>query len=166
MIVGIFDPSAAPTRSQPSDPEQYAVTIAACWSCVFDNVSNIREWWSDALCKTVTGDAWVKRKLYTNGELSIASYRRVVVITTIDAGALRGDLADRLVLVELERIAKSTRRSEREIVERCAELRPRLFGAFCTLLARVLAALPGVKLDELPAWQTSPACSPRSTPCA
>jgi hypothetical protein len=78
------------------------------------------------------------------------SFRRVVAITTIDAGALRGDLADRLVLVELDKIDKSTRRSEREIVQRCAELRPRLFGAFCTLLSRVLAALPGVKLDELP----------------
>jgi hypothetical protein len=150
MIAGIIDPSAAPTQSQPSDPEQYALTIAAAQVRVFDNVSKIPEWWSDALCKTVTGDSWVKRKLYTDGELSVASFRRVVVMTSIDAGSLRGDLADRLVLVELDKIEDSERRSESEILARFAEIRPRLFGALCTLLAQVLEALPGVKLDELP----------------
>ena len=76
------------------------------------------------------------------------SFRRVLAITTIDAGALRGDLAERLLLVELERIDK--RRSESEIKARFEELRPRIFGAFCSLLARVLKALPHVMLKELP----------------
>jgi hypothetical protein len=150
FIVGVLDASDAPTRTQPSDPETYALTIAASWTTVFDNVSTIREWLSDALCKTVTGDAFTKRKLYADRELSVVSFRRVVAITSIDAGSLKGDLSERLVDVELDKIDKSTRSSETEIEERYRGLRPRLFGAFCELLSRVLSALPSVKLDELP----------------
>jgi hypothetical protein len=150
MIVDVLDKSDASTRTQPRDPEGYALLVAGSWTTVFDNVSTISEWWSDALCKTVTGDAFTKRKLYADRELSVVSFRRVIAITTIDAGALRGDLADRLVLVELERIDKPNRRSETEILRRHGEMLPRLLGAFCTLLSRVLATLPGVQLRELP----------------
>jgi hypothetical protein len=71
---------------------------------VVDNMCAICGWWSDALCKCVTGDGWVRRPLYTDGELSVVSFRRVLALTTIDAGALRGDLGDRLVLADLEPI--------------------------------------------------------------
>ena len=148
MIVGVIDKSAAPTRSQPRELETYALSISASWTTVFDNVSTIPELISDALCKTVTGDAFTKRKLYADRELTVVSFRRVVVITTIDAGALRADLADRLVLVELDKIDKVL--SEIEIIKRHGELCPRLLGAFCTLLASTLARLPGVEIEELP----------------
>jgi hypothetical protein len=150
MIVGVLDASDAPTRTQPRDVETFALSVAASWATVFDNVSKIPEWWSDALCKTVTGDAFTKRKLYADRELSVVSFRRPVAITTIDAGALRGDLGDRLVLVELERIDDKSRRSETAILDRHAEALPRLLGAFCTLLSRVLRTRPTVQLDELP----------------
>ncbi len=150
MIVGVLDASDAPTRTQPRDPESYALSVAGSWATVFDNVSTIPEWQSDALCKTVTGDAFTKRKLYADRDLSVVSFRRVVAITTIDAGALRGDLADRIVLVELDKIDKASRRSESEIRNRFEAIRPRILGAFLGLLSKTLAALPGVKLDELP----------------
>jgi hypothetical protein len=150
MIVGVLDASDAPTRTQPRDPESYALSVAGSWATVFDNVSKIPEWQSDALCKTVTGDAFTKRKLYADRELSVVSFRRVVAITTIDAGALRGDLVDRIVLVELDKIDKTSRRSESEIKARFEELRPRILGAFLTLLSKTLAALSRVHLKELP----------------
>jgi hypothetical protein len=150
MIVGVLDASDAPTRTQPRDLENFCLSVAGSWATVFDNVSTIPEWQSDALCKTVTGDAFTKRKLYADRELSVVTFRRVIAITTIDAGALRGDLADRIVLVELDKIDKSRRRGESEIKASFEELRPRLFGAFCSLLSRVLAALPRVTLKELP----------------
>jgi len=148
MIVDTFDKSDAPTRTQPRDPESYAVSVAGSWATVFDNVSKIPEWQSDAMCKTVTGDAFTKRRLYSDRELSVVSFRRVVAITTIDAGCVRGDLADRLVIVDLETIDK--RRTEHEIRARFEEIRPRLLGAFCELVSKARATLPSVTIDELP----------------
>lgn len=148
MIVGVLDESAAPARTQPKDVETHALQVAASWTTVFDNISKIPEWWSDALCKTVTGDAFTRRKLYSDRELSVVTFRRVIAITTIDAGALRGDLGDRLVLVDLETIDK--RRSETALLDQHKKMRPRILGAFCTLLSRVLHTLPNVHLEEMP----------------
>jgi len=149
-LVGLFDPSTAELRSQPSEPEQWALAAAGSWGVAIDNVSFITVWWSDALCKAVTGDGWVRRRLWTDGELSVVSFRRVIVLNSIDAGALRGDLGDRLLLADLDDIDDARRRSETELDALYAERRPLILGALLDLVAAVLARLPGVKLRGLP----------------
>ena len=42
-----------------------------------------------------TGDALVRRKLYTDSDLSVVRYRRVLIVNGIDIGAIRGDPAER-----------------------------------------------------------------------
>jgi hypothetical protein len=144
MLVSLFDPSPALLRSQPREPEAWALAAAGSWGVVVDNVSYVTGWWSDALCRACTGDGWVRRRLYTDGELSVVSFKRVVVLTSIDAGALRGDLGDRLLLVDLEPIDDNQRRTESDLDAAYAALRPRLLGALLDLLAAVLARLPSV----------------------
>lgn len=149
-ICGLFDPSDAPTRSQPRDPEAWAMSVANGWTTVIDNVSSIPGWWSDALCKVVTGDGWVRRTLYTDGDVSVLSFRRVVVLTSIDAGALRGDLGERLVLVDLEPIGASRRRTERDLDRAFQAARPAILGALLDLLAGVLSRLDEINVPTLP----------------
>ncbi|MCH7872730.1 MAG: ATP-binding protein [Planctomycetes bacterium] len=150
MLVGIFDPSAAPLRSQPREPEQWAIAAAGSWAVVIDNVSTIPAWWSDALCKAVTGDGWIRRKLYTDSDLSVLSFRRVIALTSIDAGALRGDLGDRLLLMELEEIDDVRRKDEVQLIEMFRERRPLILGAVLDVLANVLHELPGIELTVRP----------------
>jgi hypothetical protein len=149
-VCGLFDPSDAPTRSQPRDPEAWAMSVANGWATVIDNVSAIPGWWSDALCKVVTGDGWVRRTLYTNGAISVLSFRRVVALTSIDAGALRGDLGERLVLVDLEPIVPTRRRTERELDSAYVAARPAILGAVLDLLTGVLSRLDSVTPPTLP----------------
>ncbi|WP_428938861.1 hypothetical protein [Fontivita pretiosa] len=150
LLVGLIDPSAAPLRTEPRDLEQWATAAAGSWIVALDNVSGISTWLSDAICRAVTGDGLVRRKLYTDSDLAVLSFRRCVAITSIDPGALRGDLGDRLLLVDLERIPDDQRRKDAEIAAAFEWMRPRLLGALLSALARTLAALPGVKLDALP----------------
>ena len=147
---GIVDPSPAQLRSQPRDPETWAISASASWLVAVDNISTISEWWSDSLCKAVTGDGWLRRKLYTDGDLAVLSFRRVILLTSIDAGALRGDLGDRVLLVDLEPILDSARRTEAEIDSHYEAARPQLFGALLTTLAKTLAELPNVGPIRLP----------------
>ncbi len=149
LIAGLIDPSNA-THPQPKDPESWAIAAAGSWIIVVDNISSIPAWWSDAVCKTVTGDGWIRRTLYTNSELTVLSFRRCVVLTSIDAGSFRGDLADRMLLVDLETIGDERRRGERELRERYAELAPALFGALLDLLARMLTKYHDVTLEHAP----------------
>lgn len=149
-LVGLVDPSPAPLRSEPRDAEGWAMTAAGSWAVCVDNVSGIPGWWSDSLCKCVTGDGWVRRKLYSDNDLSVLTFKRCVIITSIDAGSLRGDLGDRLMLIDLERITDSERRTEAELDDAYEAARPRLLAGLLDATARTLAALPDVKLDAMP----------------
>jgi len=92
----------------------------------------------------------VKRSLYSNDDVSVLAFQRVVGMTTIDAGALRGDLGERLLLVELDPIPKSKRRPASEVMTDYEAARPAILGAILDLAAKVLAVLPTVEVKELP----------------
>jgi len=150
ILAGLVDPSPAPLRTEPRDPEQWAVMAAGSWCIPLDNVSAISPWFSDALCKAVTGDGIVRRRLHTDGDLTVLEFRAVATISSIDAGALRGDLAGRLLTLELDPIDGRRRQSESQLIEAYEQLKPLLFGALLDELSKAIRFLPDVRLAELP----------------
>jgi len=147
FLINIIDPSPAPRRSQPNDLEQWATAAAGSWGVLVDNVSTIRQWWSDALCKAVTGDGHVRRQLYTDSSLAVLRFRRVIAITSIDAGALQGDLGSRLLLVDLNVIDEAQRRSESKLKAEYLARRPAILGALLDIVACVLQKLETVDIQ-------------------
>ncbi|HXH58917.1 hypothetical protein [Iamia sp.] len=113
-------------------------------------MSAITPWLSDAICRAVTGDGTVRRRLYSNDSLTVLAFRRVIMLSAIDTGALRGDLADRLLLVDLDRIGPGQRRDDADLRAAYTDGAPRFFAALLTLTSKVLEALPTVSLAERP----------------
>ncbi|MEV7675819.1 ATP-binding protein [Streptomyces sp. NPDC088752] len=150
MVVNLVDPSPAAKRSAPRDLKAWSIQAFNSWALCLDNVSSIPSWLSDTLCKAVTGDGFVDRQLYSDDDVVVVSFRRVLSMTTIDAGAFAGDLAERLLMLELQMIDPSRRRSEEELDTAFETVRPAVLGSLFDLLATVLAVLPNVKLDSLP----------------
>ncbi|MFI9269821.1 ATP-binding protein [Kitasatospora sp. NPDC052896] len=150
MVVNLVDPSPATKRSQPRDVKAWATQAFNSWALCLDNVSNIQPWLSDTLCKAVTGDGIVDRALYTDDDVVVLTFRRVLAMTTIDAGALAGDLAERMLLLDLQLIDEENRRSEEELDTAFRKARPAIIGALLDLLAKVLKVLPGLRLDRMP----------------
>lgn len=150
LLASIIDPSPAPTRTAPRDIKQWAVTAAASWFIGLDNVSTVSEWQSDAYCRAVTGDALTDRALYTDGDVSVIAFRRLLALTSIDAGSLRGDLGDRMLPIELDRIDPRKRRTDAEVTATFTEAAPELLGGLLDLLASVLDKLPEVRPAQLP----------------
>jgi hypothetical protein len=149
LLVNLIDPSPAPLRSGPRDVESWAVTASASWVIGLDNLSAVPQWLSDLLCKAVTGDGLVRRQLFTDGDVSVLAFRRVIACNGIDLGALRGDLADRMLGLQLERITADKRRTEAAVAMTQAET-ARVLGALLDLAAEVLAVLPDITLAEMP----------------
>ena len=149
-IVQLFDPSPAPLRAAPRDIDSWVVAAAGSQLVALDNLSHVSEWLSDALCRAATGEGLVKRALYTDAGLSVLNFRRSVVLTSIDAGALRGDLGERLVPVELEQITPDRRRTDAELDEAFKVAAPHLLGSLLDLAAAVLEVLPGIHVSNLP----------------
>ncbi|MGH9209879.1 MAG: ATP-binding protein [Acidimicrobiales bacterium] len=150
LLVGLVDPSPAPLRTPPREMRSWAAAAHASWVVALDNVSTIPAWLSDTLCKAVTGDGVVERTLNTDDDINVLAFRRVIALTSIDAGRLAGDLAERLLPVELDPIPVDRRRTDAEITATYDTARPRILGALLDLTAQVLAALPGVQLRRLP----------------
>ncbi|MGW3134392.1 ATP-binding protein [Streptomyces sp. NPDC001139] len=150
MVIGIIDPSGAPKRTAPRDIKSWATQAFNSWALCLDNVSIIPDWLSDALCRAVTGDGIVDRALYTDDDVVVLEFRRVLAMTTIDAGALAGDLAERLLTIELHTIPDHKRREEAEMDQAYADAHPSILASLFDLLADVLKVLPDVQLTERP----------------
>ena len=150
LVVSLVDASPAPLRTPPREMRSWAASAAASWVVALDNVSSIPDWLSDTLCKAVTGDGIVERTLHTDDDINILTFRRCIALTSIDAGRLAGDLAERLLTVELARIPRQARRSDAAIAEQYTRARPSILGALLDLTAQVLGALPDVELEDLP----------------
>ncbi|MBG0818201.1 toprim domain-containing protein [Planomonospora sp. ID82291] len=150
MVIGIIDPSGAPKRTAPRDLKSWAVQAFNSWGLCLDNVSTIADWLSDALCRAVTGDGVVDRALYSDDDVVVLEFRRVLAMTTIDAGALAGDLAERLLMIELNLIPDSKRREEAELDAAYRDAHASILASLFDLLAEVLKALPEVTMTERP----------------
>jgi hypothetical protein len=150
LVMSLVDSSPAAVRTPPKEMRSWAAMAAASWVVFIDNVSSIPAWFSDTLCKAVTGDGIVERALHTDDDINIITFRRCVVLTSIDAGRLAGDLAERLLTIELDVIPPELRRPDAEIIAQYEAAQPIVLGALLDLAAEVLAVLPIVRLDELP----------------
>lgn len=149
-LVSVVDPSPVPLRKPPRDPDSWVTAASGSWVVGIDNVSTITEWWSDSLCRAVTGDGDVRRRLYTDNDLAVFAFRRCIVLTGIDTGAVNGDLTDRLLPIHFDVIDDKARLEESELWPRWTEAHPRILGAVLDLAASVARVLPSVRLDSKP----------------
>lgn len=149
-LTSLFDPTGAPVRRPPKDIDKLMHSLAGSRTTVLDNLSSIPHWMSDALCRAVTGESDADRMLYTDDELRIIKVMGVIAFTGIDVGALNGDLAERCVWGNLERISPSERRSERELQREWDASYASIVGGLLDLVVLTLQALPQVSLAEKP----------------
>jgi hypothetical protein len=148
-LVDLVDPSAVPLRQPPRDPDGWTTAASASWVVALDNLSGgLPAWLSDALCRAVTGDGNVKRALYTDNDVSVSAFRRCPIINGVDVIIGRGDVAERLAVIELPRVKR--RRDEGELAQAWQAARPQIFGGLLDLAAQVHRRLPNITVTDLP----------------
>ena len=150
VLRDLFDPNAGKVRRVPKSEEDLFVQAVASASLVYDNLSNIPEWLSDALCTIATGASYTKRQLHTDSDEIILTATRPVLLTSVAEVVTRTDLASRAVIVNLAVIPDSKRATEREFNAALDKARPRILGALLDAASNGLATLPTLRLDNLP----------------
>jgi hypothetical protein len=143
-----WDPTAPETVR--FDPRDFLQKAMHAYIVMLDNQNTIPEWASDTLCRLVTGEADSKRRLYTDDEDVIIELRRAVILNGINVPTERGDVLDRSLVVELERIPDAERKTEEQIWERFEEEHAKLLGALFDVLSRAIAFKPSIKLSRRP----------------
>lgn len=143
-IQSLVDPTPLDARSLPADEGAWATSIRSGWVLTFDNLSELGRGVSDGLCKLSTGDAIVRRALYTNDEMSATKAYRALIITTMGLKGVEPDLEDRMVRVELSAIPPEARRPHSEVEAAWARDRPAVVAGLLDLAAKVHHRLPDV----------------------
>src|SRR5262249_55588755 len=62
----ILDPNVTPLRADPRDARDVMIAATNGWLLAFDNLSVLRGWLSDALCRLSTEGGFSTRELYTD----------------------------------------------------------------------------------------------------
>jgi hypothetical protein len=148
IVKRLWDPTVPETvRYDPRDILQKALHA---YILMLDNLSTLPESAADSMCRFVTGEGDSKRKLYTDDEDVIVEIMRAVILTAINAPTDRGDLLDRSLAVELERIPDKERRTDEELWAAFEREHSRILGAALDILGKAIALKPSIKLSRRP----------------
>ena len=150
LLRSMADPASPPIRGTPKDERDAVIAARRQRVLVYDNLSGLPTWLSDALCRIATGAGFGTRALYTDDEEMVFEVSRPVILTGIGNPVVSGDLADRSMVVTLSQIEDGARRTEAEVLASFEEVRPLIFGALLEGLSEGLRKLSSVRLERLP----------------
>jgi hypothetical protein len=150
ILRGLIDPNAAPVRALPRDERELFIAANNGHVLAFDNISRLRPWLSDALCRLASGGGFAVRQLYTDQDEVLFDAARPVILNGIEDVITRPDLADRAIFLTLPPVVDDRRQAERELWRQFELARPRILGGLLDLVVHGLRALPRIGLDQLP----------------
>ena len=147
LIKTLLDPSATLTLAFPKTIAELVQQLSHNYIAYYDNVSAIRHWISDQLCRAVTGAGFSKRELYTDDDDIIYQFMRCIGINGINLAASKPDLLDRSIIIELIRIDDTQRRKIEIIKQEVVNMTPQLLGYIFDILVEVLKIVNAGGLD-------------------
>lgn len=150
MLKKIIDPSVMELITFPKNQDELVLQLDHHYYVPFDNLSGLQNWASDSLCRACTGEAVSKRTLYSNDEDCIFRFKRCLLLNGINVSATREDLLDRSILLELERISETDRKTIFEIWKAFDKEKPLILGAIFDILSKAIKLKPSIKLREKP----------------
>jgi hypothetical protein len=150
IMRALLDPNSAPLRALPREDRDLFIAANNGHVLTFDNVSGLRAWISDTLCRLATGGGFAVRQLYTDQDEVLFDAARPVVLNGIEDIVERPDLADRALFLTLEPIPAERRRPETELWAAFETNRPRILGALLDAVVEGIKRLPDTRLPELP----------------
>jgi len=104
----------------------------------FDNRTNLSDDFSDALCGSVTGEGFAKRRLYTDEDSVVGQFRNVIGIAGVNLVPVKSDLLDRSIIVGLDSIPREKYINEEEFWRRFDEDCPLILGGLLDTLAAAM----------------------------
>ena len=150
FLKSIIDPSQLETLSMPHDMKSLAISLQQHWFLPFDNLSLVNQETSDMLCKAITGGGIQQRKLFSDADDYIFTFKRCICMNGINNVVRRADLLDRSLLMELQRIPDTQRKEEAVVKAEFQQDLPYILGGVFDTLAKAMAIFPNVKLNRLP----------------
>jgi hypothetical protein len=149
-IKRLVDPSMPELLTIPSDKREFAQQLYHNHLLLYDNVRSVPDWFSDEVCKAVTGGGISKRQLFTDDEDVVYDYKRCIKINGINIALVEPDALDRSIMSEYKRLLDDKRRSESEVLSEFERMKTQLLGYIMDTLVKALQIRPTLDLRRLP----------------
>jgi len=150
ILRSLIDPNSSPLRTTPRTERDLSISGRNSWILSFDNLSYMKPWLSDALCRLSTGGGFAIRELYTNEDEVLFTAKRPIIVNGITDVVTRHDLADRAIFISLEPIPDHKRLTEKELDSRLKEALPGILGGLLDAVSVALRNIDTTRLDDLP----------------
>lgn len=146
----IVDPSSVILSVMPRKPEDLDLLFYRYKVLVLDNLSALNADTCDRLCSLISGGTIEKRTLHTDLDTTVFKCNPLILFSSIGSLHSRPDLAERTIVIELQRIPEEKRMVEEEFLLKFAESLPVILGGIFDVLARALEIIPTVTLPKVP----------------
>jgi hypothetical protein len=153
LVKDTIDPSSLTTLTLPTGMNEFIQQLSHNLVAFYDNVSSLKDWQSDQICRASTGAASSKRLLYSDDDDFIRSFIRSIGLNGINLAATKPDILDRGLFFELIRIADEKRRYIKKVRKEFEAIKPQLLGYIFDILVKVIARIQSqgmLELDRLP----------------
>lgn len=122
--------------------DDFGVLLLRSPICVFDNLDAYIDWLPDAVCAYTTAGEWTKRKFFTDSdELTLKPHAFIAVASKNPASFRREDVADRCVILRLERRDRFIRFAALE--QEIKDARPQILGEYLYYVNKIVAEIRG-----------------------
>ena len=146
----LISPYTTDVRSSPKSTDDMYVAAMNDWVIAYDNLSSISAEVSNTLCTIATGGGTGSRQLYEDAEESIKIACTPQIIAGVSSVVNAGDLASRIVSINLPTIPKEKRLTEEQWLSTFNEAQPRILGALLSLSSLVIANTHLASKENLP----------------
>jgi hypothetical protein len=150
ILRALIDPNAAPVRALPREERDLMIAANNGHVLAFDNLSNLPDWLSDALCRLASGGSFALRQLYTDADEVLFQAARPTILNGIEDVITRQDLADRAIFLTMGSLRDEQRRAETDLWREFELARPRILGALLDAVAHGLRMREHIQFVRLP----------------
>jgi hypothetical protein len=110
-------------------------------------MSAMTEEFSDALCRAVTGSVFQTRRLFTTNDVFAFKFTRPIILNGLNQIVAKGDMLDRCLVMQLERIKDENRKQPGALKADFKEAKPYILGAIFDTIIKAQAAYNKIQPD-------------------
>ncbi len=145
-----IDPNTADLRLPPKEPRDIMIAALNSHVLAYDNLSKIDDWFSDAMCVLATGGGFSTRELFSDMDETLFSAERPIMLNGITDVITRPDLLDRAIVVTLDPIKDTDRRSEADLDGDFTKAHPAILAGLLDAVVLALAHEATTTIEKLP----------------
>ena len=134
----LVDPSSSNTGSLPTHYEDIPNNFSNSYLAVFDNISGFKDAVSDMFCRAITGEELSRRKLYTDTDEIIFTYKGKIIINGIAPDLHNPDLNDRTIYYQTLPIPEGEKISDSDFEDLFNKLHSSVLHEIFTAISKTL----------------------------